>query len=89
MNALTLIVATACILVIAYRLYGGFVATKVLMLNSERTTPAHELNNGKDFVPMNKWVAFGHHFAAIAAAGPLVGPALRPDLDRSGRCGLR
>lgn len=76
MNALTLIVATACILVIAYRLYGGFVATKVLMLNSERTTPAHELNNGKDFVPMNKWVAFGHHFAAIAAAGPLVGPIL-------------
>lgn len=76
MNALTLIVATACILVLAYRFYGGFLAAKVLTLNGNRTTPAHTLNNGKDYVPMNKWVAFGHHFAAIAAAGPLVGPIL-------------
>ncbi|MBM7866077.1 carbon starvation protein A [Heliobacterium gestii] len=76
MNALTLIIATACILVIAYRFYGGFVASKVLALDPARQTPAHELNNGSDYVPMNKWVAFGHHFAAIAAAGPLVGPIL-------------
>lgn len=76
MNALTLIVAVACILVLAYRFYGGFVAAKVLALDSSRVTPAHELNNGSDYVPMNKWVAFGHHFAAIAAAGPLVGPIL-------------
>lgn len=76
MNALTLIVGVACILVIAYRLYGGFMATKVLVLDTNRPTPAHELNNGSDYVPMNKWIAFGHHFAAIAAAGPLVGPIL-------------
>ncbi|SFM97974.1 carbon starvation protein [Formivibrio citricus] len=76
MNALTLIIAVSCILVIAYRLYGGFVAAKVLALDSSRVTPAHEFNNGSDYVPMNKWVAFGHHFAAIAAAGPLVGPIL-------------
>lgn len=76
MNALTLIVAVSCILVLAYRFYGGFMATKVLVLDSNRLTPAHEFNNGSDYVPMNKWVAFGHHFAAIAAAGPLVGPIL-------------
>ncbi|MBC9783611.1 carbon starvation protein A [Heliobacterium chlorum] len=76
MSALTLIIATACILILAYRFYGGFVAAKVLALNPARKTPAHEFNNGTDYVPMNKWVAFGHHFAAIAAAGPLVGPIL-------------
>lgn len=76
MNALTLIVATSCILILAYRFYGGFIAAKVLALDSGRSTPAHEFNNGKDYLPMNKWVAFGHHFAAIAAAGPLVGPIL-------------
>lgn len=76
MNALTLIIAVSCILVLAYRFYGGFMATKVLVLDSNRQTPAHEFNNGSDYVPMNKWVAFGHHFAAIAAAGPLVGPIL-------------
>ncbi|MTV48895.1 carbon starvation protein A [Heliobacillus mobilis] len=76
MSALTLIIATACILILAYRFYGGFVAAKVLTLDPARKTPAHEFNNGTDYVPMNKWVAFGHHFAAIAAAGPLVGPIL-------------
>lgn len=76
MNALTLVVASACILILGYRFYGGFVAAKVLALKGDRQTPAHEFDNGKDYVPMNKWVAFGHHFAAIAAAGPLVGPIL-------------
>jgi carbon starvation protein len=61
---------------IAYRLYGTFMTAKVLKLNDSIPTPAHTLNDGKDYVPTNKWVAFGHHFAAIAAAGPLVGPIL-------------
>ncbi|MEK4972622.1 carbon starvation protein A [Niallia circulans] len=76
MNAVTIVIASACILMIAYRLYGTFMAVKVLKLNDKEKTPAHELNDGKDYVPTNKWVTFGHHFAAIAAAGPLVGPIL-------------
>lgn len=76
MNALYLVIGAACILILAYRFYGGFVAAKVLVLRGDRVTPAHEFENGKDYVPMNKWIAFGHHFAAIAAAGPLVGPIL-------------
>ena len=63
-------------LAIAYRLYGIFFTKKVLKINDDAPTPAHEKNDGKDYVPTNKWVAFGHHFAAIAAAGPLVGPIL-------------
>jgi carbon starvation protein len=61
---------------IAYRLYGTFMAAKVLKLSNSTPTPAHALEDGKDYVPTNKWVTFGHHFAAIAAAGPLVGPIL-------------
>lgn len=76
MNAVTIVIASMCILMIAYRLYGTFMAAKVLKLDDSIPTPAHELNDGKDYVPTNKWVSFGHHFAAIAAAGPLVGPIL-------------
>ncbi len=76
MNAVTIVIASACILMIAYRLYGTFMTVKVLKLNDKEKTPAHELNDGKDYFPTNKWVTFGHHFAAIAAAGPLVGPIL-------------
>ncbi|MEK5324263.1 carbon starvation protein CstA [Aeribacillus sp. FSL M8-0254] len=76
MNAITIVIASMCILMIAYRLYGTFMAVKVLKLDDSKPTPAHELNDGKDYVPSNKWVSFGHHFAAIAAAGPLVGPIL-------------
>ncbi|MBE6185049.1 carbon starvation protein CstA [Heyndrickxia ginsengihumi] len=76
MNAITIVIGSICILVIAYRLYGTFMAAKVLKLNNSTPTPAHEFNDGKDYVPTNKWVTFGHHFAAIAAAGPLVGPIL-------------
>ncbi|KKI89908.1 carbon starvation protein CstA [Bacillus sp. SA1-12] len=76
MNAVTIVIASMCILMIAYRLYGTFMAVKVLKLDDSKATPAHELNDGKDYVPTNKWVSFGHHFAAIAAAGPLVGPIL-------------
>ncbi|MDE5053615.1 carbon starvation protein CstA [Niallia taxi] len=79
MNAITIVIGTMCFLMIAYRLYGTFMAAKVLKLKEmeeRKKTPAHELNDGKDYVPTNKWVTFGHHFAAIAAAGPLVGPIL-------------
>lgn len=76
MNAVTIVVAGICILLIAYRLYGTFMAAKVLKLDDSKLTPAHKLEDGKDYVPTNKWVTFGHHFAAIAAAGPLVGPIL-------------
>jgi len=76
MNAVTIVIAVACILMIAYRLYGTFIAVKVCRLEEAKPTPAHALQDGKDYVPTNRWVAFGHHFAAIAAAGPLVGPVL-------------
>ncbi|ALC91068.1 carbon starvation protein CstA [Bacillus sp. FJAT-18017] len=76
MNAISIVIGSICVLVIAYRLYGTFMAVKVLKLDDSKPTPAHELNDGKDYVPTNKWVTFGHHFAAIAAAGPLVGPIL-------------
>lgn len=76
MNAITMVIGSMCILMIAYRLYGTFMAVKVLKLDDSKPTPAHEMEDGKDYVPTNKWVAFGHHFAAIAAAGPLVGPIL-------------
>ena len=76
MSAITIVIASICILMIAYRLYGTFMAAKVLKLDDSIPTPAHTLEDGKDYVPTNKWVTFGHHFAAIAAAGPLVGPIL-------------
>ncbi|WP_342473228.1 carbon starvation protein A [Metasolibacillus sp. FSL H7-0170] len=76
MNAISIVIGAICILVIAYRLYGYFFTKKVLKINDNEPTPAHKLNDGQDYVPTNKWVAFGHHFAAIAAAGPLVGPVL-------------
>lgn len=79
MNAVTIVIGSICVLMIAYRLYGTFMASKVMRLEeleNAKPTPSHELDDGKDYVPTNKWVAFGHHFAAIAAAGPLVGPIL-------------
>lgn len=76
MNAITIVIASICILLIVYRLYGTFMAAKVLRLNDSKPTPAQKLEDGRDYVPTNKWVVFGHHFAAIAAAGPLVGPIL-------------
>ncbi|SHN72272.1 carbon starvation CstA family protein [Desulfitobacterium chlororespirans] len=76
MHALYLLIAAACVLVLGYRLYGTFLAAKVLAVNPNLPTPARRLEDGHDFVPTNRWVTFGHHFAAIAAAGPLVGPVL-------------
>ena len=75
-NALWIIVAGLCAATISYRFYSKWLATKVLVLNDERATPAVVQNDGKDFVPTNRWMAFGHHFAAIAGPGPLVGPVL-------------
>ncbi|MDR2811734.1 MAG: carbon starvation protein A [Endomicrobium sp.] len=76
MNALTLIFASLCIFSIGYRFYGIFLSSKLLRVNSERITPAHKYCDGRDYVPTNKSVLFGHHFSAIAAAGPLAGPVL-------------
>ncbi|MBN6523837.1 carbon starvation protein A [Acinetobacter pittii] len=75
-NAVWLVLAAACVYSIAYRFYSLFIATKVFELNPKRLTPAHRLADGLDYVPTNKYVLFGHHFAAIAGAGPLVGPIL-------------
>ncbi len=75
-NALWLVVAGLCSFAVAYRFYSKWLMTKVLVLDKQRATPAHTRKDGKDFVPTNKWVVFGHHFAAIAGPGPLVGPVL-------------
>src|SRR2546430_3791263 len=75
-NALWIIVAGLCAFAISYRFYSKWLATRVLLLNDERATPALVENDGKDFVPTSRWMVFGHHFAAIAGPGPLVGPVL-------------
>ncbi|QKE74475.1 carbon starvation protein A [Arthrobacter citreus] len=75
-NAIWLLTAAVCTYAVAYRFYSKFIAEKVFKLDEDRKTPAEINNDGKDFVPTNKWVLFGHHFAAIAGAGPLVGPIL-------------
>src|SRR5438477_12323826 len=75
-NSLWLVAAATCCYALGYRFYSKFTAAKVLALDSRRATPAERLENGRDFVPTNKWVVFGHHFAAIAGPGPLVGPVL-------------
>jgi carbon starvation protein len=76
MNALPLIIITLCVMAIAYRYYSAFIAAKVVALDDSRITPAHTLQDGQNYVPTNKWVLFGHHFAAISGAGPLIGPVL-------------
>ncbi|MEO5729305.1 MAG: carbon starvation CstA family protein, partial [Byssovorax sp.] len=75
-NALWIVAAALSVYAIAYRFYGRFIAERVLRLDPARATPAVTHNDGLDYVPTNKWVLFGHHFAAIAGAGPLVGPVL-------------
>jgi carbon starvation protein len=79
-NAMWLVIAAACVYAIGYRFYSRFIALKVLELDARRATPAERLDDGRDFVPTNKWVVFGHHFAAIAGPGPLVGPTLAAQL---------
>ena len=76
MNAVPIVIGTLLILALAYRYYGVFLATKVLVLNDSKTTPAYTLRDGTNYHPTNKWVLFGHHFAAISGAGPLIGPVL-------------
>src|ERR687896_1528886 len=75
-NSLWFIAAAVCIYALGYRFYSAFIAARVLVLDSSRATPAERLNDGRDFVPTNKWIVFGHHFAAIAGPGPLIGPTL-------------
>ena len=75
-NSIWLVLAAAGTYAIGYRFYARFIAAKVMMLDDQRATPAERLRNGHDFEPTNKWIVFGHHFAAIAGPGPLVGPTL-------------
>jgi carbon starvation protein len=75
-NALWLVVAATCCYALGYRFYSKFIAAKILVLDAARATPAERLENGRDYLVTNKWVVFGHHFAAIAGPGPLVGPVL-------------
>src|SRR6185312_13360492 len=76
MRALWWMLTALAVLAIAYRYYSAFIAAKVLSLDESRRTPAHERNDGSNFHPTNRWVLFGHHFAAISGAGPLIGPVL-------------
>jgi len=75
-NTLWFVTAALCVYAIAYRFYAAWIAATVLAVDETRATPAERLDNGRDFVPTNKWIVFGHHFAAIAGPGPLVGPTL-------------
>src|SRR5213080_750642 len=75
-NAAWLLVAALCTYAVSYRFYSKFIASKVFALDAARPTPAVRLNVGRDFTPTNRWIVFGHHFAAIAGPGPLVGPTL-------------
>src|SRR2546426_1732877 len=75
-NAAWLLIAAVCTYAVGYRFYSKFIAQRVFALDDRRATPAERLSNGRDYVPTNKWVLYGHHFAAIAGAGPLVGPVL-------------
>jgi carbon starvation protein len=76
LNAIWFVVAAVCCYLLAFRFYSAFVAAKILSLDDTRATPSERRDDGRDFVPTNKWVLFGHHFAAIAGPGPLVGPTL-------------
>src|SRR6478609_3832213 len=76
MNAAYWMLFALAVLAVAYRYYSAFLASKVLLLDDARPTPAHLRNDGHNFHPTNKWVLFGHHFAAITGAGPLIGPVL-------------
>ena len=75
-NSLWIVVAGICIYMLGYRFYSAWIAARILTVDATRMTPAESNNNGRDFVPTNKWIVFGHHFAAIAGPGPLIGPTL-------------
>src|SRR3954469_17965110 len=76
LHAMPLMLGVLCALAVAYRYYSAFLAAKVMTLDDARVTPAHRFEDGQNYVPTNKWVLFGHHFAAISGAGPLIGPVL-------------
>src|SRR5512139_2950134 len=76
MRALWFMILALAVLAIGYRYYSAFIAAKVLALDDSRVTPAHRFNDGQNYHPTNRWVLFGHHFAAISGAGPLIGPVL-------------
>src|SRR5438132_7374588 len=76
LRAMPIMLIVLCVLAVAYRYYSAFLAAKVAVLDDARTTPAVALNDGQNYHPTSKWVLFGHHFAAISGAGPLVGPVL-------------
>src|SRR5258708_12179038 len=82
LNAIWFVIAAVCCYLVAYRLYSAFIAARLLVLDDTRATPSERKDDGRDFVPTNKWVLFGHHFAAIAGPGPLAGPTL-PAKSRS------
>src|SRR5579864_435687 len=75
-NSIWLVLAAVCTYALGFRFYAKFIAARVMALNDKRATPAERLRDGHDFEPTNKWILFGHHFAAIAGPGPLVGPVL-------------
>src|SRR5215218_1267669 len=75
-SAAWLVTAAVCTYLVAYRFYSRIIASKIFALDANRATPAERLNDGRDYVPTNRWIVFGHHFAAIAGPGPLVGPTL-------------
>src|SRR5687767_769010 len=75
-SAAWLLTAAICTYLVAYRFYSRIIAAKIFALDANRATPAERLNDGRDYVPTNRWIVFGHHFAAIAGPGPLVGPTL-------------
>src|SRR6266850_8195574 len=75
-NALWIVTAAVCIYLLGFRFYAAWIAARVLTVDASRATPAERLNNGRDFVPTHRAIVFGHHFAAIAGPGPLVGPTL-------------
>src|SRR5262249_13034043 len=75
-HAMPIMIAALAILAIAYRYYSAFLAAKVAAFDDRRVTPAHDFNDGQNSHPTNRWVLFGHHFAAISGAGPLIGPVL-------------
>src|SRR3954464_15689299 len=76
LHAMPIMLGVLCVLALAYRYYSAFLAARVVALDDSRTTPAHRYNDGQNYHPTNKWVLFGHHFAAISGAGPLIGPVL-------------
>ncbi|KAF0200302.1 MAG: carbon starvation membrane protein, partial [bacterium] len=76
MNAFPIMLGVLCILTLGYRYYSAFIASKVLLLDNNTITPAYIMDDGQNYVPTNRWVLFGHHFAAITGAGPLIGPVL-------------